>query len=179
MVDPREILVEGPWVAPDAFVARNATVIGEVHLAAEASVWFGAVIRGDVAPIAVGRGSNIQDLSVLHADDGFPCTIGAGVTVGHRCIVHGCTVGDGSLVGMGAILLNGCVVGEESLVGAGALVTQNVRIPPRSLVLGSPGRVVRALRDDELAELRRSAAHYVAMGRRYRERGHGRIVGEP
>lgn len=178
-MDPSVLRPDTPRVAPDAFVAANATVIGRVTLAAEASVWFGAVIRGDVAPITVGPGANVQDLSVLHADEGRPCRIGARVTVGHRCIVHGCTVGDGALVGMGAILLNGCEIGAESLVGAGALVTQGVRIPPRSLVLGSPGRVVRTLREDELAELRRSAAHYVAMGKRYREADLGRIVGEP
>lgn len=159
-------------IDPAAFVARGATVVGDVHVGPDASLWYGVVARGDVAPIRVGPESNVQDLSVLHADAGFPCTIGRGVTVGHRCIVHGASVGDHALIGMGAIVMNGAVIGAESLVAAGALVTEGTVIPPRSLVIGAPAKVRRGLTDEEVAGLHESAAHYVRNGRRHTERGH-------
>jgi len=154
---------------PDGFfwVAESAQVIGNVALGEAASVWFGAVLRGDNEPITVGARSNIQDLCVLHTDPGFPLVIGEGCTIGHRAILHGCTIGNNSLIGMGATVLNGAVVGENCLIGAGALVTEGKEIPAGSLVVGAPGRVVRTLTPDEIAGLRRSAERYVANARRY------------
>lgn len=156
-----------------AFVARGAWVIGDVHLGAEASVWFNAVIRGDCERIRVGARSNIQDGTILHADTGFPCLVGDEVTVGHRCIVHGAVVGDRCLVGMGATLMNGAVIGEECIIGAGALITEGKQIPPRSLVLGVPARVIRPLTAEEVAGLRHGADHYAEAGRQYRAAGYG------
>ena len=173
MSEPDRLDPSMTQIAPEAFVARGATVVGDVHVAADASLWYGVVARGDVASIRVGAGSNIQDLSVLHADEGFPCTIGEGVTVGHRCIVHGATVEDHALIGMGAIVMNGAVIGAESLVGAGALVTEGTVVPPRSLVLGAPAKVRRTLTDEEVAGLHESAAHYVRNGKRHAEKGLG------
>ena len=138
-----------PAIHPTARVAENATLVGDVTLGDRASIWYGAVLRGDSAPITVGADTNIQDNAVVHCDAGFPAVIGSGVTVGHGVILHGCTVEDGTLIGMGAILLNGCVIGKNSLVAAGALVTQNTVIPPESLVVGSPARVLRPLRPEE------------------------------
>lgn len=155
----------------DAYVAKNATVIGDVKIAAGASVWFGAVIRGDVETISVGKDTNVQDGAVLHADFGFPCTLEEGVTVGHRAIVHGATVGAHSMIGMGAIILNGAKIGEECIIGAGALVGEGKEIPPRSLVLGMPGRVKRELSEPELQSLRMSASHYKESGAAYKAKG--------
>ena len=138
-----------PVCDPTARVAENATLVGSVTLGARSSVWYGAVLRGDCAPIHVGENSNIQDNAVVHCEPALPTVIGDGVTVGHGAILHGCTVEDGVLIGMGAILLNGCVIGKNSLVAAGALVTQNTVIPPESLVVGSPARVLRPLRPEE------------------------------
>ena len=152
-----------PQVDPDARVAETAVVVGEVSVEAGASLWYGAVLRGDEAPIRVGRDSNIQDNAVLHCDDDFPMTVGRRVTVGHGAILHGCTVEDGALIGMGAVLLNGCVIGADSLVAAGALVTQGAVIPPGSLVVGSPARVKRPLRPDELAGLAQDAEKYLRL----------------
>ena len=152
-----------PQIDPAARVAETAVVVGEVSVEAGASLWYGAVLRGDEAPIRVGRDSNIQDNAVLHCDDGFPMTVGRGVTVGHGAILHGCTVEDGALIGMGAVLLNGCVIGADSLVAAGALVTQGAVIPPGSLVVGSPARVKRPLRPDELAGLAQDAGKYLRL----------------
>lgn len=160
-------------IDPGAFVAQGAVVLGDVHLGAASSLWYGVVARGDVAPIRVGPETNVQDLSVLHADEGFPCSIGRGVTIGHRCIVHGATIEDHALIGMGAIVMNGAVIGSESLVGAGALVTEGTVVPPRSLVLGSPAKVRRELTDAEVAGLHESAARYVQNGKRHAARGHG------
>lgn len=157
-------------IAADAWVAPNATVVGRVEIGARASVWWGAVIRGDVEPIHIGAESNIQDLCCLHSDPGFPCTIGDRVTVGHRAIVHGAVVEDEVLVGMGAILLNGARIGQHSLIGAGALVTEGKVIPPRSLVIGMPARIVRELSDEEVEKLRWSAKHYVDASTKYREK---------
>ena len=158
-----------PVVASDAYVAPGAQVIGAVTLGARASVWFNAVIRGDNDPIVIGADSNVQDGAVVHADPGAPTTIGSEVTGGHRAIVHGATIGDRSLIGMGAIVLNGAVIGADCLVGAGALVTEGKVFPPRSLIIGSPARVARTLTDSEVAGLRLSAATYVANARRYRD----------
>jgi carbonic anhydrase/acetyltransferase-like protein (isoleucine patch superfamily) len=149
------------WIAP------SAAVIGRVLLGEEASVWFGAVLRGDTELIRVGARSNVQDNAVLHTDEGFPLEIAEGCTIGHGAILHGCVVGAGALVGMGAVVLNGARIGKSSLIGAGALVTSGMDVPERSLVLGTPARVVRPLKDEELAGLEASAAHYVANARRF------------
>ncbi|MGJ3239432.1 MAG: gamma carbonic anhydrase family protein [Anaerolineae bacterium] len=154
---------------PSAWIAPGAVVIGDVHLGQEVSVWFNSVIRGDTEIIRIGARSNIQDLCMIHADPGFPSVIGEDCTVGHRAIIHGAQVDNLCLIGMGAILLNGVKVGAESIVGAGALLTQGKHYPPRSLILGSPARVVRTLSDDDLYQLRASAAHYVAKAQEYQE----------
>ena len=159
------------WIHPTVYVAPNATIIGEVHLAAEASVWFGCVLRGDDAPITVGARTNIQDLSVVHTDVDLPCRLGEGVTVGHRAVLHCTTIEDGALIGIGAIVLDESVVGEEAVVGAGALVPPGMVIPPRHLALGVPARVVRPLKACEIERWRRNTANYVERARRYRERG--------
>jgi carbonic anhydrase/acetyltransferase-like protein (isoleucine patch superfamily) len=149
------------WIAP------TATVIGRVRVAEEASVWFGAVLRGDNEPIAIGERSNVQDLAVIHTDPGFPVTVGRDCTIGHRAILHGCTIGDNTLVGMGAIVLNGAVVGRNCLVGAGAVITENAVIPDNSLVIGVPAKVVRTLDAAAAAKLTLSAANYVANWKRF------------
>jgi carbonic anhydrase/acetyltransferase-like protein (isoleucine patch superfamily) len=150
------------------FVAHNATVIGSVILEAEASIWFQAVVRGDNDSITLGAQSNIQDGAVLHTDEGIPLVVGPSVTVGHLAMLHGCTIGEGSLIGLRAVILNRAVIGRECLIGAGALIPEGKVIPDRSLVVGSPGRIIRPLSDDEVARLRASAGHYVANARRYR-----------
>lgn len=157
-----------------AFVARNATVLGDVHVGREASVWFGVVIRGDVEAIRIGARTNVQDLTMVHADHGFPCVIDDEVTIGHRCIIHGAHIGRRALIGMGAIVMNGAQIGEEAMIGAGALVPEGKVIPPRSLVLGMPGKVVRTLTDDELFRLQASADHYAQNGASFRQKGLGR-----
>jgi carbonic anhydrase/acetyltransferase-like protein (isoleucine patch superfamily) len=149
------------------FIAANASLIGSVVLEDEASVWFNTTIRGDNDVITVGARSNVQDGSVLHTDAGIPLTIGSEVSVGHQAMLHGCTIGDGSLVGIKALILNGAVIGRECLIGANALITEGKTIPDRSLVLGSPGKVVRTLSGDEVTQLREIAAHYVENARRY------------
>ncbi len=152
-----------PQLGPGAFVHEAAEVIGRVSLGARSSVWPRAVIRGDTEDIAVGEDTNVQDGAVLHADPGFPCTLGDRVTVGHLACVHGCAVGDESLIGIGAVVLNGARIGAGSIVGAGAVVPEGVEVPEGSMVLGVPGRVVRALTAAEREGLRASAARYVAM----------------
>lgn len=142
------------------FIAPDANVIGQVVLEPWVSVWFGAVLRGDNEPIHIGEGTNIQDLCVLHTDPGFPLRVGRNCTIGHRAILHGCTVGDGSLVGMGAMVLNGAKIGKGCLIGAGALVTEGKEIPDHALVMGSPGRVIRTLDAQALQRLERSAQGY-------------------
>jgi carbonic anhydrase/acetyltransferase-like protein (isoleucine patch superfamily) len=149
------------------FVADSAEVIGNVELGEDVGIWFGVVIRGDNERIRVGTGTNIQDLCVLHSDPGSPLTIGANCTVGHRAILHGCTIGDGTLVGMGATVLNGATIGKNCLIGAGALVTEAKAIPDGSLVLGAPGKVARMLTADEIVGLGKSAERYVANARRF------------
>jgi carbonic anhydrase/acetyltransferase-like protein (isoleucine patch superfamily) len=150
------------WIAP------TATVAGRVILRPGASVWFGAVLRGDNEPIVVGENSNVQDNSVLHTDVGRPLTIGANVTVGHMVMLHGCEIGDGSLIGIGAIVLNGARIGRGCIIGAGSLITENKVIPDNSLVMGSPGKVVRAVSPEEAAGLIASALHYVENWRRFK-----------
>ncbi len=158
-----------PTVDPTAYVQESAQVIGDVHIGPESSIWFHTVLRGDVHHIRVGARTSIQDNSTVHVTSGrYGTLIGDDVTVGHGVILHGCTVGNGSLVGIGAIVLDACEIGEQSLIGAGALVTPGTVVPPRSLVLGQPAKVVRPLRADELAGLATSAQKYVLNGARYK-----------
>ena len=157
-----------PQIHADAWVAPDANVIGNVVIEEGASVWFGCTIRGDNEPIVIGKGSNIQENTVMHTDPGCPITIGAGCTVGHKVMLHGCTIADNSLIGMGATVLNGAKIGENCLIGAGALVTENKEIPDGSLVMGAPGKVVRALNDAAIQGLRGSALHYQDNMRRFR-----------
>lgn len=157
-----------PQIHADAWVAPDANVIGNVVIEEGASVWFGCTIRGDNEPIVIGKGSNVQENTVMHTDPGCPLTIGAGCTVGHKAMLHGCTIGDNSLVGMGATVLNGAKIGENCLIGAGALVTENKEIPDGSLVMGAPGKVVREMNDAAISGLRGSALHYQDNMRRFR-----------
>ncbi|PTW52106.1 gamma carbonic anhydrase family protein [Rhodovulum kholense] len=150
------------WVAPDA------NVIGKVILGAGASIWFGSTLRGDNEPITVGAGTNIQENTVCHTDMGYPLTIGAGCTIGHKAMLHGCTIGENTLIGMGATVLNGARIGRNCLIGAGALITEGKEIPDNSLVMGVPGKVVRQLDEAAIERLRQSALHYQENARRYR-----------
>ena len=149
------------WVAP------NATVIGRVRLEEDASIWFGAVLRGDNELITIGARSNVQDGCILHTDPGFPLTIGPDCTIGHMVMLHGCTIGRGTLVGIGSIILNGTKIGEECVIGANTLIAEGKDIPPRSMVKGSPGKVVRQLTDDEVKRFSGGAGRYVANWKRY------------
>jgi carbonic anhydrase/acetyltransferase-like protein (isoleucine patch superfamily) len=157
-----------PQVDPEAFVAPGASLLGRVRLAFGVSVWYGAVLRGDTEAITVGADSNIQDGCVVHADPGFPAGIGTGVTVGHRAVLHGCTVGDDCLIGMGAVVMNGARIGTGSLVAAGAVVLEGTEVPPGSLVAGTPGKVRRDLSDDERARLKLAAEQYVSLAAKHR-----------
>lgn len=154
-------LADGAWVAP------SADLIGDVRLGARASIWFGAVIRADNTPIILGEETNFQDGAIGHSDPGAPLTLGARVTVGHQAILHGCTIEDEALIGMGARILNGAVIGAQCIVGAGALITEGKRFEPRSLIVGSPARAVRQLSDEQVAMLRLSAAHYAEKAAHY------------
>lgn len=156
-------------LAEGVFVAPGAALIGSVRVAARASIWFNVTVRGDLDLISIGEESNIQDGSVLHVDAGFPLSVGRQVTVGHKVILHGCSIGDGSLIGMNAVVLNGARIGRGCLIGAKALITEGMEVPDGSLVLGSPGRVVRSLDADARQRLLESAERYVQNGRRYRE----------
>lgn len=156
-----------PRLARDVWIASDAHVIGDVSLGAETSIWFGTIVRGDSEAITIGRKTNVQDQCVCHADEGQPLKIGDDVSVGHQAMLHGCTIGDGALVGIGAIILNGAIIGKRCLVGAGALVTEGKVFPEASLILGSPAKVVRPLSEEELARLARVSAHYVANARRF------------
>jgi len=158
-----------PRIDADTWVAPDANVIGDVVLEAGASVWFGATLRGDNELIVVGAGSNIQENCVLHTDMGYPLTIGAGCTIGHKAMLHGCILGPNVLIGMGATVLNGATIGENCLIGAGALVTEGREIPPGSLVMGTPGRVVRNLDAAAIEGLRESARDYQRNMRRFRD----------
>ncbi len=153
----------------DFWVAPSADVIGKVKLESGASVWFGAIVRGDNELITIGEGANVQDASVLHTDPGYPLVLGKNVTVGHRAMLHGCVVGENALIGMGATVLNGAVIGKNAVIGAGALVAEGKTIPDNALVMGIPGKVVRTLSDDEATEMAYAGPHYVENQRRYRK----------
>jgi len=155
-------------IDPTAFIAQGAVVLGDVHLGKNASVWFNSVVRGDTARILIGDETNIQDLSMIHADPGLPCLVGNRVTVGHRVILHGCTVEDDCLIGMGAILLNQVHVGRGSVIGAGALLLEGTEVPPGSLVVGFPGRIVRPVDEVMRGHIERAWRHYVAQAGRHR-----------
>lgn len=157
-----------PKINSKAYIAENATIIGNVSILEDSSIWFGAVLRGDVDYISIGKGSNIQENSVLHVDRNSPVNIGNNVTIGHNAIIHGCTIGNNTLIGMGAIILNGVKIGENTLVGAGTLVTQNKVIPSGVLVVGNPGKVIRNLSEDEILSLKESAKNYVIESREYK-----------
>ena len=157
-----------PQVAPSAYIAPSADLIGRVVVSDHACVLFGAVVRGDTEQITVGEGSNLQDGVVVHADPGFPATIGAGVSVGHNATLHGCTIADNVLIGMGATVLNGATIGEGSLIAAGSVVLEGKAIPPRSLVAGIPASVKRELSDEEYQGVVKNAEHYVALAQKYR-----------
>lgn len=159
-----------PLIADDVFLAPDAWLTGDVTVGESSSIFFGVTARGDIQPIKIGNRTNLQEHVILHTSHGLPaCQIGDDVTVGHRAIVHGATVQNRCIIGMGAVILDGAVVGEDSIIGAQALVAMNAVIPPRSLAVGVPARVVRELTDDDLVEIRRSAAHYVETGREYRK----------
>ena len=158
-----------PTVAGTAFTAPTASIIGDAVLADSSSAFYGASVRGDTAPIRIGEGSNLQDNVVVHADPGFPATIGRGVSVGHGAVIHGCTIEDDCLIGMNATVLNGAVIGTESLVAAGAVVLEGTSVPPRSLVAGVPGKVRRALSDEEVEGIRQNARSYRELAARHRD----------
>ncbi|MGE5467860.1 MAG: gamma carbonic anhydrase family protein [Ignavibacteria bacterium] len=156
-----------PAIAASAWIAPNATVIGDIRLAEHSSIWWNAVLRGDNEPISIGENSNIQDGCVLHTDPGAPLTVGPDVTVGHLVMLHGCTIGEGSLIGIKSVIMNHAVIGKSCLIGANTLIAEGKIIPDRSLVMGSPGKVVRELTDEEVARIAGSAARYVANAQRY------------
>ena len=158
-----------PQVPASAYVAAEASLIGQVTLGERASVWFGAVARGDNEPITIGTESNIQEGAVLHADPGYPLKIGNNVTVGHQVMLHGCTIGDGSLIGIQAVVMNGAVIGKQCLVGAGAIVTERKTFPDRTLIIGAPAKAMRELTDAEVANLASAAAGYVSRGGLFRD----------
>ncbi len=158
-----------PQMRGDFFIADSASVIGDVVLENNVSIWFGAVLRGDNDLITVGANTSIQDNCVVHSDPGFPVSIGRDVTVGHMAMVHGCTIGEGTLVGIKSVILNGAVIGKNCLIGANALVPEGKVIPDRSLVLGSPGKIMRQLSDEDIARIQEGVIHYVEKIKRYRE----------
>jgi len=168
-VDAGRPAPQPPVVHPTAFVAPSADVLGDVRLGPASSVWYQCVLRGDLAPITVGERSNVQDLTMVHVDDGVPCTIGAGVGVGHRCILHGCTIEDDCLIGMGSVLLNGVHVGRGSVIGAGAVVPEGMEIPPGSLVMGVPARIRRPVDPALQARIAATVQHYVTLARLHAE----------
>ncbi|MEO6068287.1 MAG: gamma carbonic anhydrase family protein [Gemmatimonadales bacterium] len=162
---------------PTYWIAPNATVLGDVTLGAESSIWYGCVVRGDTARIVIGAQTNIQDLTMVHVDEGVPCTIGARVGVGHRAILHGCTVEDECLIGMGAVVLNRAVIGTGSVVAAGAVVPEGMIVPPGSLVMGVPGRVIRPVDEVLRARITETWRHYVAQAELHRARNYPRVGG--
>jgi len=171
MVDPQNTRHRAELVDSSAWIAPGAVVLGDVTLGAEATVWYAAVIRGDSAPIRIGRQTNVQDGCVLHADEGLPCTLGDRVTLGHGAIVHGATVEDDCLIGMRAVVMNGARIGKGSIVAVGSIVTEGTVIPPGSIALGQPAKVKREVGERELAMIRHAAEHYVAAGKVYRAAG--------
>lgn len=158
-----------PQIHPSCFAAENATLIGQVVLEEDASVWYGAVLRGDTGSIVIGKGSNVQDCAVLHCDRGFDLTLGEQVTIGHSAIVHGATVGNRVMIGMHATLLNGCQIGDDCIIGAGALVRENQVIPPNSLVVGTPAKILRELTLEQRETILWNARHYVELSRCHRD----------
>ena len=157
-----------PEISSDSWVAPNAIIIGKVKLEKNSSIWFNAVLRGDIEKIVIGENSNIQDGSVLHTDPGYPLTVGKGVTVGHMVMLHGCEISDDTLIGIGSTILNKAKIGKNCIIGANTLVTENKTIPDNSLVLGSPGKVIRKVTDDEIKVIRENAKHYVKNSKRYK-----------
>lgn len=164
--------MKDPKISEKAFVAKNATVIGDVTIEDDANIWFGAAVRGDMDSIYIGKGSNVQDNAVVHVDKGFPVRIGENVTIGHGAIVHGCTVGDNVLVGMGAIILNGAKIGDNCIIGAGATVTQNKEIPANSLLVGCPAKVIREVDGQGADSTRQNALRYIEEGKEYKKLGY-------
>ena len=163
-----EIDGKAPRVDSTAWIAGSAEVMGNVEIGPDASVWFGCVLRGDTEVMRIGEGTNVQDGSVLHADIGMPLTLGRHVTVGHKVMLHGCTIGDESLIGIGAVVLNGARIGKNCLVGAGSLVTEGKAFPDGSMIMGSPAKAVRQLTPEQIEGLRRSAQHYIDNARRFK-----------
>jgi len=157
-----------PEISADSWVAPNAIIIGKVKLEKNSSIWFNAVLRGDIEKIVIGENSNIQDGSVLHTDPGYPLTVGKGVTVGHMVMLHGCEISDDTLIGIGSIILNKAKIGKNCIIGANTLVTENKVIPDNSFVLGSPGKVIRKVTDDEIKAICENAKHYVENSKRYK-----------
>ena len=157
-----------PQVAEDSWIAPDANVIGKIMIQEGASIWFGATLRGDNEEIVIGKGSNVQENTIMHTDMGYPLTVGEGCTIGHKALLHGCTIGDNTLIGMGAVILNGAKIGKNCLIGANALITENKVIPDGSLVMGSPGKVVRELDEQGIQGLRASALNYQKNMRRFR-----------
>ena len=161
---------KNPVVDPSVFLAVGSVLIGDVNIGADSSIWYNTVLRGDMNKIRIGKRTNVQDLSIIHVDfKKFGTHIGDEVTIGHHCVIHGCTIKDRVLIGMGAILMNGSVIGEDSVVGAGALITEGMVVPPRSLVIGSPAKVKRELKPEEIAFLKESANHYVNYAREHQK----------
>jgi carbonic anhydrase/acetyltransferase-like protein (isoleucine patch superfamily) len=156
-----------PRIGNNVFVAPNATIIGDVDLQAESSIWFGAVLRGDIERITIGRGSNIQDGTICHTDPSNPCTVGEYVTVGHMAMLHGCNIGNGSLIGIGATLMNGSAIGKDCIVGAHALITEGKQFPDGVVIMGTPAKIVRELDATDRAKLRSNAERYVQRAQRY------------
>ncbi len=156
-----------PKISNKAYIAENATIIGNVNIKEDASIWFGAVLRGDLGDITVGKRSNVQDNSVIHVDKDFSVVIGDNVTIGHSSIIHGCSIGNNSLIGMGSVILNGVKIGNNTLIGAKTLITQNKEIPDGVLVLGNPGRIIRKLTESEILSLKKSAENYVTESKEY------------
>ena len=161
-------LTAPPTLHDSVFVAPGATVLGDVSIGEDSGVWFGAVIRGDTERITIGKRTNVQDLCVIHADPGLPCTIGDGVTLGHGAIVHGAVVHDNVMIGIRATVLNGATIGAGSIIAAGSLVTEGTEIPPDSLVMGVPGKVVRTVSDEQRQRIKSAAEHYVSAAKAYR-----------
>jgi carbonic anhydrase/acetyltransferase-like protein (isoleucine patch superfamily) len=157
------------YIGTPAFIAPNATLIGSIEIHKNASIWFNVVIRADNDKVIIGEASNIQDGSILHIDPGYPLTIGKNVTVGHKAMLHGCTIGDNSLIGINAVVLNGAIIGKNCLIGANTLIPERMEIPDGSMVVGSPGKIKRSLSDEEINMLAMGAAHYVQNGQRYQD----------
>jgi carbonic anhydrase/acetyltransferase-like protein (isoleucine patch superfamily) len=167
MIDPKNVRQRPELIDPTAYVAPTADVLGDVTIGAESTVWFGAVVRGDTAPIRIGRQTNVQDGCILHADPGFPCALGDRVTLGHGAIVHGATVEDDCLIGMRAVVMNGAKIGAGSIVAVGSIVTEGAQIPPGSVAMGQPAKVKREVTERDRELIRHAAEHYVAAGKVY------------